>query len=325
LFAEAGWNNEDLTHDIFAQGAAMDGVHMDEIAAFLSVVEARSFTGAGRLLGRDASIISRRVSALEGRLGVRLLERSTRHVAPTEAGVRLNEQMVAANLAMREAEAEATQTSGVAFGTLRLALPAAFGRLWIAPLLPAFLAAHPGVSLDVDYADRYVDVLAEGFDVAIRLGELTDSRLVAKRLASHRRMIFASPGYVAAHGAPRSPNDLHDHICLANSGLAGHPEWRFRRDEHAETIRVRGLLVANDAQSLLTAALMGTGILMCSDWLAARDWTAGRLERLLPDWTIAGAGNAYAVRPAGRFTPGKTRCFVNWISAQLEPAPWTAA
>lgn len=195
----------------------MDGPHMDEIAAFLAVVEARSFTGAGSLLGHDASIISRRVSALEGRLGVRLLERSTRHVAPTEAGVRFNEQMVAASVAMAEAEAEATQTSGGAIGTLRVSVPAAFGRLWIAPLLPGFLDKHRGLSMDLEYADRYVGVLAEGFDVAIRLGELSDSRLIVKKLAPHQRMIFASPDYVALHGAPEKPTDLRDHACAVRT------------------------------------------------------------------------------------------------------------
>jgi DNA-binding transcriptional LysR family regulator len=302
----------------------MDGARMDEIAAFLAVVEARSFTGAARLLGRDASIISRRVSALEGRLGVRLLERSTRHVAPTEAGARFNERMLAAAVAMQEAEVEATQASGGAVGTLRIALPAAFGRLWIAPLLPAFLDAHQGLSLQLEYADRYVDVLAEGFDVAIRLGELGDSRLIAKKLAPHQRMIFATPSYVAAHGAPQTPNDLRNHACLAHSGLAGHPEWRFRQEDRVSTVRVRGPMVANDAQSLLTAALAGTGVVMCSDWLAAPDWAAGRLQRLLPDWNIAGAGNVSVVKPAGRFTPGKTRCFVDWISQRLAAPPWRA-
>ena len=298
---------------------------MDEIAAFMAVVETRSFTAAARLLHRDASVVSRRVTALEGRLRVRLLERSTRHVAPTEAGLRFNEQVAAASVAMQEAEAEARQTSGGAIGRLRVSLPAAFGRLWIAPLLPAFLDAHPGLSLELDYADRYVDVAAEGVDVAIRLGELSDSRLIAKKLAPHQRMIFAAPSYVAAHGALKAPSDLRDHACLAHSGLAGHPEWRFGRDDHVSTVRIRGPLAANDAQSLLTAALAGTGIVMCSDWLAARDWAAGRLERLLPDWHVAGAGHVYVVRPAGRFTPGKTRCFVDWITDQLAPPPWRTA
>lgn len=303
----------------------MDGARIEQIAAFLAVVETRSFTRAARLLRRDASVVSRRVTALEERLGVRLLERSTRHVVPTEAGLRFNDQMVAASLAMQEAEAEATQTGAGAVGKLRLSVPAAFGRLWIAPLLPPFLGAHPGISLDLEYTDRYVDVLAEGFDVAIRLGELRDSRLIAKKLASHKRMIFATPEYVAAHGVPNTPDDLRNHPCLAHTGLAGHPEWQFRRGDAAFTIPIRGPLVANDAKSLLTAALAGTGIVMCSDWLAAQDWSAGRLQQLLPDWTIAGAGSVYVVRPSGRFTPGKTRRFVDWISEQLAPPPWRTA
>jgi hypothetical protein len=160
---------------------------------------------------------------------IRLLERSTRHVSPTGAGVRFYERMRAATAAMKDAEAEATGTSGSVTGKLRLALPATFGRLWMAPLRPEFLAAHPDVAIEAEYADRYVDIIAEGFDVAIRLGELGDSPLVAKRIASHRRLICAAPSYLAARGTPVTPDDLADHACLSFTRLASRPEWRFRK------------------------------------------------------------------------------------------------
>jgi DNA-binding transcriptional LysR family regulator len=299
----------------------MDGAQMDEISAFLAVLEARSFTGAGRILGRDASIISRRISALEARLRVRLLERSTRKVAPTAAGSRLNERMRSAMSAMQEAEAEATQAGGVATGVLRLAVPATFGRLWIAPMLPEFLSAYPGVSIDVEYSDRYVDLVAEGFDVAIRLGELEDNRLVAKKLAPHRRLVCAAPSYLSAHGTPETPSDLANHACLTFSRLAGHPEWRFRKGNQEVSVQVSGPLTADDAQSLVTAALSGAGIVMCSDWLAAHAHSAG-LEPILTDWNVEGGGNVHLVRASARFTAKKTRSFVDWISDQLKKPPW---
>jgi DNA-binding transcriptional LysR family regulator len=300
----------------------MDGSQMDEIATFLAVVEARSFTIAGRALGRDASIVSRRVSALEARLGVRLLERSTRHVAPTAAGSRLHDRMQASLADMKEAEAEATQTTTAVAGVLRLAIPATFGRLWIAPMLPEFLAAHPGVSINVEYSDRYVDLLAEGFDIAIRIGQLQDSRLITKKLASHQRLICAAPSYLAVHGSPMAPGDLRDHACLSFSHLAGHPEWRFRKGDRISSVRVNGPLVSDDTQSLVVAATSGSGVVMCSDWLTARERASGSLKPLLTDWTVEGEGGIHLVRPSGRFTPGKTRSFIDWIVERLEEPPW---
>jgi DNA-binding transcriptional LysR family regulator len=300
----------------------MDGAQMDEINAFLAVVETQNFTAAGRLIERDASVVSRRVSALEARLGIRLVERSTRRVSPTEAGSRFAERTRAALVTMQEAEAEATQASHAATGTLKIAVPGAFGRLWVAPLLPMFLAKYPGVSVTLEHADRYVDLLAEGFDLAIRLGALEDSRLIAKKLTAHRRLICASPGYLQRKGIPQVPGDLADHACLRFSRLATHPEWRFKRDGEIASVEVTGPLTADDAQTLVTAALSDAGIVMCSDWLSWRERADGRLKAVLQDWTVDGEGAIYVVRPPGRFTPSKTRAFVDWISEQLSAPPW---
>jgi DNA-binding transcriptional LysR family regulator len=312
----------DYANHILALRASMDGTRMDEIAAFLAVVEMGSFTAAARVVGRDASIISRRISALETSLGARLLERSTRHVSPTGAGLRFYERMRAATAAMKEAEAEATGTSGSVTGKLRLALPAAFGRLWIAPMLPEFLAAHPEVAIEAEYADRYVDIVAEGFDVAIRLGELRDSRLVAKRIAGHQRLICAAPSYLAARGTPVTPDDLANHACLSFTRLASHPEWRFRKGKRISSVMVSGPLSTDDAQSLVTAAISGAGIVMCSDWLAASERAEGQLVSILTDWTVEGEGAIQIIRPSVRFTAGKTRSFVDWISERFRRPPW---
>lgn len=300
----------------------MDGAKADEVAGFLAVVEASSFTAAGRALGRDASVVSRRVGALEARLGVRLLERSTRRVVPTEAGARFFERMRAAATAMEEAEAEVMQAGAAPRGTLRLSLPAAFGRLWVAPMLPGFLADHPDVAIEAHYADRYADLVAEGFDAAIRLGDLGDSRLVATRLARNRRVLCAAPSYLAARGSPSKPGDLAHHACLAFSRMAGHPDWRFRRGERAVSVRIAGRLVADDAQSLVAAALAGCGLMIASEWLAAPEYHAGRLVPVLADWEIEGGGGVFLLLPSARYTPGKTRAFADWITRRLRPAPW---
>jgi len=295
---------------------------MDEITAFLAVISSNSFTGAGRLLRRDASVVSRRVSALEARIGIRLLERSTRNVMPTAAGLRYSERMRDVLADMADAEAEASQASSAVTGTLRLALPATFGRMWVAPLLPQFLSTYPGVSIEVEYADRYVDLIAERFDVAIRLGSLEDSRLVAKQIATHRRLICAAPSYLARYGHPQTPEELSAHACLCFSRLAHHPDWQFWRGDQTLSVRVGGPLLADDAQSLVTAALAGAGIVMCSDWLTIQERADGRLVSLLPDWKVDGAGDIYAIRPPGRFIPGKSRHFIDWISKCFSPQPW---
>jgi DNA-binding transcriptional LysR family regulator len=302
----------------------MTGSNLDDVAAFLAVVSTSSFTEAGRELDRDASVISRRVSALEARLGIRLLERSTRRVVPTAAGLRYSERMRAALGDMDDAEAEAGDTSNAVAGTLRLALPTTFGRLCVAPLLPRFLRANPRLSMEVEYADRYVDLVAERFDVAIRLGSLNDSRLVAKQIAPHRRFLCAAPSYLAAHGWPQTPEDLARHACLSFSRLATHPHWQLCRGDQTATVRVRGPLVADDAQSLVIAAVAGAGVVMCSDWLTVNERSSGSLVTLLPDWNIEGAGGIYAIRPSGRFVPGRTRQFVDWLSETFSQPPWRA-
>ncbi|WP_200888528.1 LysR substrate-binding domain-containing protein [Pseudomonas aeruginosa] len=192
----------------------MNGTEFEQITAFLAAVEHGGFTAAGQALGRDGSILSRRVTALEKRLGVRLMERTTRRLALTEAGEAFHQRMRGALQALQEIEQDTASAATGVRGTLRIALPATFGQMWVAPILPAFLAAYPDLVVETAFEDRYVDLVAESFDVAVRIGTLTDSRLVARRLAPSRRLLCASPAYLQAHGTPVRPADLAQHACL---------------------------------------------------------------------------------------------------------------
>ncbi|MGX9866797.1 LysR family transcriptional regulator [Pseudomonas moraviensis] len=294
--------------------------HSDEIAAFLAVAAQGSFVAAGRLLQRHPTIVSKRLAAMEKRLGVRLVERSTRHVRITEPGLQLEQRLRAAVELMNEAQQQAVQGASEVRGTLRLALPAAMGRLWLGPMLPEFLKAHPHVSVVADYSEGLVDIIEQGFDAAIRIGELDDNRLIAKKLSDHRRILCASPAYIEAHGMPQTPQDLLQHNCLPFSGLASFPLWRLHRGDELQTITPRGNLTASDSESLL-AARADAGILGAGDWLMSRDLAAGRLIRVLPDWQLDSAGGVYLVRPSSRFPAAAVVAFKEWIEAKFDPAP----
>jgi DNA-binding transcriptional LysR family regulator len=307
-----------------ANNADMNGTEFEQITAFLAAVEHGGFTAAGQALGRDGSILSRRVTALEKRLGVRLMERTTRRLALTEAGEAFHQRMRGALQALQEIEQDTASAATGVRGTLRIALPATFGQMWVAPILPAFLAAYPDLVVETAFEDRYVDLVAESFDVAVRIGTLTDSRLVARRLAPSRRLLCASPAYLQAHGTPVRPADLAQHACLGFSRLASHPLWHLRDGDKATAIRIAGPLVTNDAQSLVQAAVSGAGIAMVSDWLAGPELCSGRLVPVLPDHPVENNETVYLVHPSARLVPGKTRAFAEWVTAQLDPRPWSS-
>lgn len=300
----------------------MNGTEFEQVTAFLAAVEHGGFTAAGLALGRDGSILSRRVTALEKRLGLRLMERTTRRLALTEAGETFHQRMRGALSALQEIEQDTAATAASVRGTLRIALPATFGRMWVAPILPAFLAAHPDVTVEAAFEDRYVDLVAESFDVAIRIGTLTDSRLVARRLAPSRRMLCAAPAYLQARGRPAQPADLARHACLGFSRLASHPLWHLREDDKVTSVRISGPLVTDDAHSLVQAAVAGAGIAMVSDWLAGPELCSGKLVPVLPEHPVQDSEAIYLVHPSARLVPAKTRAYADWISAALSARPW---
>jgi DNA-binding transcriptional LysR family regulator len=303
----------------------LDGRYVDEINALLAVAETKSFAAARRLLERDPSVISKRVSALERRLGVRLLERTTRQVALTDIGSALVDRLREGRTILTEAIEEASSDAKQLRGRLRLAFPAAMGRLWLSDRLSDFLAMHPLLSLEIDYHESYVDLVAEGFDVAIRIGTLADSRLVAKKLASHRRVLCAAPKYVQRFGAPREPSDLAGHNCLGFTQLRSYPNLRLSRKGRSETIAISGSIVSNDSEALLVTAKAGIGILCAGDWLASRDLAAGTLVRILPDWEVDREGGVYLVRASAILATARTKAFVDFMSKKFSlGTPWAA-
>lgn len=302
--------------------ARLDSRHVDEIAALLAVEATHSFVAAGKVVERHPTIISKRIASLEARLGVRLVERTTRQVQLTDAGKRLADKFRAAAELIDEAQQEAAETAAELRGCLKLALPATMGRMWLAPRMPDFMARHPKLELDAHYSDAFVDLVEGGFDAAIRIGHLTDSRFVARKLADHRRVLAASPGYVERHGMPSEPAKLFVHNCIGNPSLSSYPIWRLSDGARVESVRTGGTLRTNDSMAMLEAARAGIGIIGAGEWLLARDLSAGRLVRILPQWIFDGEGGIHLVRPSRRHAPARTAAFVSWIVDLFQSLPW---
>ncbi|MER9232230.1 LysR family transcriptional regulator [Mesorhizobium sp. M0622] len=294
-----------------------------EMAAFAAIAEARSFTRAAARIGRDATILSRRLASLEERLDVRLLHRTTRSVSLTEAGSEFLVRVRAILAAVDEAEAAASaHAGGGPRGVLRLALPGSFGRMWIGPLLPQFLAEFPDVRIEAEFSNRFVDLVAENFDVAVRLGALEDSRLVARKVATRRRLLCAAPSYLARRGTPATPEALLEHSCLGFSGFQTFPAWEMTDSTGRRvSIEVSGPLVTDDAEVLVEAAVQGVGLMMSTDWLVGRELADGRLVPVLEDWTLADEGAVYVVMPSAKGQAAKTRAFADWIGKRFAPVP----
>ncbi|MNN02381.1 HTH-type transcriptional regulator DmlR [compost metagenome] len=302
---------------------AFDSRRADELATLLALHEQGSFAAAGRQLERHPTVLSKRLSALEARLGIRLVERSTRQLRFTDEGERLVAKVREASRLIAEAEQEAAEGAATVRGRLRLALPAAMGRRWLSGMLADFVLAYPQVTLEAEYADRFVDLIGEGFDAAIRIGELADSRLVARKLCDHVRILCASPEYLARHGTPVQPEDLAGHNCLGFSGLRSFPEWRLMKGGQQASVKVGGSLRSNDNEALLEAARRGVGILAGGDWLMGEDLASGRLVRVLPQWQLDVAAGIYLVRPTARLNTATLGAFKAWLEARFKAgAPW---
>ena len=297
--------------------------HADELAAFLAVARGGSFVAAATALRRHATVVSKRVDALERRLGVRLLERTTRRMRLTQAGWRLAERLQIATDTIFEAEQEASAGAVELRGRLRLAFPAAMGRQWFAPVLPEFARRYPGLDVEVDFAERYVDLVGEGFDAALRVGPLGDNRLVARRLGDHRIVLGASPDYLERRGIPCAPSVLAGHDLLRYTGAVLTPEWRMCSGSLRETVLPAGGYRSNDIGALIEAARQGIGIVAFGDWSMARDFAAGTLVRVLPEWRFETDEAIHLVRPSGQFTPARTEAFIQWVTALFARGlPW---
>jgi DNA-binding transcriptional LysR family regulator len=301
---------------------------MDRLAAleaFARVAETGSFSGAARALGLSKSLISRQVSALEAELGARLIARTTRSLTLTEAGRGYYEQVARILAQVEEADLSVSQLQATPRGKLRVNAPMSFSLLRLAPVLPDFLALYPEIDIDLAMNDRRVDLLEEGFDLAIRIGRLADSSLIARKLGPMRRIVCASPAYLAEHGVPDVPADLKTHACLCYSNADTVDEWRFSDpDGRPIAVEVKGRVRANNGDLLRVAALRGLGLVDLPSFLVGADLEAGRLVSVLQDF-IRQDGGVHAVYPHARYLPPKIRVFIDFLAESWGGDPdWPA-
>jgi DNA-binding transcriptional LysR family regulator len=291
----------------------------EELSLFVRVADTGSFTRAGRELGYAQPTVSRMIGALENRLGVKLLMRTTRKVTPTEAGVALLDHARSALSELEDAENAARGAGGLS-GVLRIATPVTFGAREIAPRLGPFLDAHPALRVELAMADRRVDLLDEGVDLAIRLGPLDSSSFVSKRLGSAPRHLVASPGYLARRGTPRTPVDLRDHDIILGRA-PGTDVWTLRHAQSGETsIKLSARLVATSTEGVNSAAASGLGIAMASEFACRAELARGELVCVMREYAPPPIV-VNAVMPTGRRPPGKARAFVEYLGeAMTRPA-----
>ena len=286
---------------------------LKQIESFVAVATRGSLTASAQAEGVAPAVIGRRIDALEERLGVRLLLRTTRRITLTHEGSAFLEdcQRLLAELARAEASVSA---GGVkASGHLRVTAPAGFGRRHVAPLVPGFVAAHPEVSLSLNLSDRVVDIVNEGFDCAVRVGDLPDSSLVSVRLADNRRLCVASPAYLARAGVPATPAELMRHACLTLSSDAGQSRgWAFSIEGAVTHLRPSGMLDCSDGQVLHDWCLQGLGIAWRSTWEVEDDLVQGRLQAVLQD-CAAPANGIFAVFPQRRHLPLRVRLWIDFL------------
>jgi len=295
-----------------------------DIGLFLRVLDLGSISAAARSLDLSVAVASQRLQRLERDLGVRLLHRTTRRLHATPEGAILAEQGRALVDDLEALSSSLRQVGTGISGTLRLTTSSSFGRLYISPLLPEFMANHPGLKLSFTMTDNVLDLVSAGFDLAIRIGTLDDSTLVARRLASNRRLLCASPEYLRRHGTPRTPQDLAHHDCLVLVGSQGRQDvWRLGDGAGGEVpVRVSGRIEANSGELLSDAALAGFGIALHSTWHVCSHLRAGRLVQVLADYPVAESG-IYAVMPQRRLVPPRVRAFVDFLAERFgEQPPW---
>ncbi len=291
------------------------------MAVFAKVAEEKSFSAAARALGMSKSAVSKQVARLEDRLGARLINRTTRKLSLTAAGSAFHERCARVLVEAEEAEQAVSSLQAEPRGVLKVNAPMSFGIQHLAPAIPEFMDRHPELTIDLALNDRMVDLVDEGYDVAVRIARLTDSSLIARRLAPSRRVICAAPAYLDRHGVPTRPDDLRDHECLLYTyGLTG-DEWRWRDAGGSGAVKVKGRLKANNGEALKAAALAGLGLVLSPTFMVGDELRDGRLRMVLPQFADEQA-SLYAVYPHARHLSTKVRVFVDFLAARFGPRPY---
>ena len=290
-----------------------------DVALFVRVCATRNLSAAGRDFGLSPAAASARMAQLERQLGARLLHRTTRQITLTQDGEAFLERAVPLLDAAEQAESSVGGADRQPRGLLRVAASVSFGRLHLMPALAEFLAQYPGIRLDLRLSDRIIDMAVNGIDVAVRIGPLRDSALVARTLAPSRMWLCASPAYLEKFGAPQRPEDLLHHQCLV---LEGTNPWRFRNGESEVEVRVSGRLQSDNGEANRDAALAGLGIALQATWAMYEQLKRGQLVRVLAGFPLAGESVVSAQYLNRNFLPPKTQVFIDFFAARFGPAPY---
>jgi DNA-binding transcriptional LysR family regulator len=289
-----------------------------ELDIFARVVTTGSMSGAGRELGLSPPVVSKRIKSLEERLGTRLLQRTTRQLALTESGKGFYERVVAILASVDEAEAWVSRRAAAARGVLKVSAPTSFGRMHIAPHLVEFMRVYPDITLDLNLSDAFVDIVGEGFDVAIRIADLADSSLVARRLAPNHRVLCAAPAYLEVHGVPGDLAALGQHKLLVHNA----DQWKLETVGQAATVRVDSAVRTNSSEVIRESVLAGIGIALRSTWDVGPDIKSGRLRIVLPEWRASSRVAVYAVYPSRRHLAHKVRVFMDFMAERFGTPPY---
>ncbi|MBB4274646.1 LysR family transcriptional regulator [Rhizobium mongolense] len=293
--------------------------NLGDLEIFAKVVSTGSMSLAGRVLGFSPAVVSKRIKRLEDRVGTRLLQRTTRQISLTEAGQGFYDRVLGILAGLEEAEYYISGRSALMHGTLKISAPTSFGRMHIAPHLKAFMDAHPELAINLVLTDELSDIVGGGFDLAIRIAELTDSSLVARRLAPVRRLLCAAPTYLKMHGMPQSIDDLKNHRCLPahNNDL-----WRLEGPGGAMSLRPEGMLVTNSSEVIRETVIAGLGIALRSTWDIGEELKSGNLVQVLPAYEGSRNLALSAVYPSRQFLPAKVRLFIDYLADLYGPVPY---
>jgi DNA-binding transcriptional LysR family regulator len=295
---------------------------LENIVALIEVVEAGSFSAAARRLNVAKSVVSKRVADLEDSLRVRLLNRSTRQVVPTERGAAFCDRAKSLISQLDEAVGEASETDGELSGRLRIAAPMSFGNLHLTPVLFALMARHPRLEIALDLDDRFVDLVGRGYDLGIRIGRLADSALVGRKLAVSRRLTVCSPDYAVRRGVPKTPAELRDHDCIGYANAATTHVWQFQtKAGETLSVHVEGRFVGNNGEADRDAAIAGLGVSVLPRFLLCDALRSGALIEVLADFAPV-PDVIRAVYPRTRHLPRRVRALIDHLAEAFADPPW---
>jgi DNA-binding transcriptional LysR family regulator len=294
-----------------------------EMKVFAAVVDAGSFTAAAQALEMSKAAVSRYVGDLEERLGLRLLQRTTRKLSPTTEGEIFHARCRELLDNLDEAEAEITARSGEASGLLKVNVPVTFGVMYLANLWPALLSRHPKLALDITLSDRVVDLVEDGFDLAVRIGQLPSSSLIVRRLASTRLVLCASPGYLRKRGAPQRPQELLQHDIISYSMLSMGEQWTFTGPDGEASVKVVPRVRTNSGDTCRAAALQDQGIILQPTFMVGSDLAAGTLCEIMPAYRSVELG-VYAVYPSRKFVSPRVRVAIDFLVEAFATSQWPA-